>query len=138
MLRIRDDDILVRSSSWSDPVARFKQIHEWIRPHVGQVIHVPAILVSEIQEFPDCIEYIKENVANGTMETQIHGYQHIEYSRLGLPFDRLPARGAVDYTIFSQEELHAHFQAVRLHLAEAKEWVVNTFECNPSIWYTPW
>jgi len=137
VLRIRDDDILVPSSSWSNPFERFKEIHEWIVPHQGRVVHVPTILVAELQMFPECIAYIKENVANGTMEPQIHGFHHIDYSRLRLPKDRVPDRGAVDLRLFNLEELNVHFRAVQQHIATSKEWISNHFGA-PDTWYTPW
>lgn len=137
MLRIRDDDILVPSHAW-DPFVRFRQVHEWILPHKGKVLHVPAILMSEIQDFPDCIQYIRENVANGTMEPQVHGLKHIDYSRLALPKEKLPSHGAIDLAIFSDEEINHHYQTVQTHLATAKGWILEQFGYEPHTWYTPW
>lgn len=138
MLRIRDDDVLVRSSSWGSSFKRFQELHEFIAATEGKVMHVPTVLVSEIQEFPDCIAYMKEHTAKGMMEPEVHGFQHIDYSRLGLPLEKLPLRGRVDLSLFSDQEIAEHRRAVDAHLAKAIEWMEETFGRRPEKWYTPW
>jgi len=137
MLKIRDDDVLVRSSSWGSPFDRFREIHDWIADVAGKVVHVPTILVSEIQEFPDCIAYIKEHTARGTMEPQLHGLEHIDYARLGLPKDRLPPRGKVNHAAFCEDEIKEHTRVVDEHLTTSVKWMEDHL-ARPTRWYTPW
>lgn len=138
MLRIRDDDVLVRSSSWGDPFERFKELHEWIAETEGKVVHVPTVLVREIQEFPDCIAYIKEHTARGTMEPQLHGLTHIDYSRLAFPAEKLPPRGRVKHDGFTAEEITWHERALKAHLGFSRGWMFDEFDQPPTKWYTPW
>ncbi len=81
LIRIRDDDILVHSSSYEDTFGRFKQVHEWVCAS-KQFIHVPTILIEEIQEFPECIRYIRDETEKGRMLPEIHGLRHIDYAKL--------------------------------------------------------
>lgn len=110
---VRDDDVLLPSSQWSDPFGRFKQVHEWIEG-CPNFVHKPGILVSEIQDFPQCIEYIKDKIkSTNQMEPEIHGLRHIDYGKL------------------QKEE-------VKEHLTKCVEWFVDTLNWTPMIWYTPW
>lgn len=138
MLRIRDDDVLVRSSSWNNSFTHFKEIHEYIAGTEGKVMHVPAVLVSEIQEFPECIAYMKEQTALGTMEPEIHGYKHIDYSRLALPLDKVPPRGRIKLENYSDDELSVQAQEVIRHLSSCVQWITTEFGRAPTKWYTPW
>lgn len=138
MLRIRDDDVLVSSSSWGRPFERFRELHDWIAKTEGKVVHVPTVLVRDVQRFPDCVEYMKEHTASGTMEPEVHGFTHIDYSRLGLDPTRLPPRGRVDHSKFTQEELDAHANEVFYHLWESRTWIYENLGRMPLKWYTPW
>jgi len=113
MIRVRDDDILVPSREWPDPFKRFRQIHRWIAEVPEHFVHVPAILTEEIQQFPQCIEYVKEEVKAGRMIAELHGFHHeIDYQR----------RSVND--CFSD-------------LDKAINWMVKHLESRPNIWYTP-
>ena len=112
MIIIRDDDILVASRSYSDPTAQFRHVHELIKS-APNFLHVPTILVSEIQEFPTVIELIKEETANGFMQPECHGLHHIDYGKL------------------SKEE-------VVEHLKICKDFMFNQFNVIPKKFYTPW
>lgn len=112
LLRIRDDDVLLHSRGHENPFARFKQIHEWTLLS-ADIVHVPAILVEDIQEFPGCVEYVKEHTANGSMLPEIHGLRHVDYGALSK-------------------------QQVLSDIAEARDWIEKTFDRAPRIWYTPW
>jgi hypothetical protein len=112
MIYVRDDDVLLPSSSYDNPFGRFKQIHEWIT-ECDKFMHVPAILTTEIQEFPECIEYIKEETKAGRMRPELHGVQHIDYGKLS--------------TTTTMEHLHAGSEWMREHLG-----------IEPTVWYTPW
>jgi hypothetical protein len=77
MIRVRDDDILVHSSSGHNPVERFKKVHDIIV--AGGALHVPAILTLQIQKFEPAIQFIKEETDIGRMEPQWHGWDHLDY-----------------------------------------------------------
>ena len=110
---VRDDDVLLSSSSYSTPFQRFKQIHEWIEKD-SRFIHRPGILVSEIQGFPECIEYVKDKLKNTEqMQPEIHGLQHIDYGKL------------------TKEE-------VKRQLVICQEWFLLNLEWTAARWYTPW
>jgi peptidoglycan/xylan/chitin deacetylase (PgdA/CDA1 family) len=76
-------------------------------------IHVLAILATEIQDFPECIEYVKEETAAGTMFPEVHGLHHIDYAKL-------PYHEAVS------------------QLSEARAFIIQNFNYVPTIWYSPW
>ena len=113
MIRVRDDDILVHSSSYEDELGRVKQVHEWICEVPDQMIHIPTILVTEIQDFPECIEWLKQETQEGRVIPEIHGLSHKDYGGL------------------SSKE-------VILELEECIEWIYNTLGHRPTRFYTPW
>ena len=112
-IRIRDDDVLVESSGRrGTEFARFKGFHNIVCLDERHFIHVPAILVTEIQAFPECIDFIRYETANGKMEPEVHGLHHIDYAAL------------------SMDEVTAH-------LIEAKQWIKDNLRWEPTIWYSP-
>lgn len=111
-IQIRDDDVLLPSSSWDNPFGRFRQVHEWIID-CDKFMHIPAILTTEIQEFPECIEYIKTETRAGRMQPQLHGVEHI------------------DYGAESQVE-------VELMLYQGSQWMIENLDVEPTRWFTPW
>lgn len=113
MLYVRDDDVLLPSSSYPDAFGRFRQVHEWIQRAEGKIIHRPAILVNDIKAFPDCISYIRELTQAGEMEPEIHGLEHIDYGKL------------------SKAE-------VKEHLDICRDFILDEFGWNATAWYTPW
>ena len=112
MIYVRDDDVLLRSSSYKDPFAHFRTVHNWIL-ETDKLLHVPAILVTEIQDFPACIEYIKNETSEGRMRPEIHGLNHIDYAKLPLV-------------------------EVKNHLGQCKQALWTWFKATPTKWYTPW
>lgn len=112
LIRVRDDDVLVHSSQYKDSFARFQEIHGWMLLS-PDILHVPAILVQDIQQYPSCIAYCREQAAEGRMLAEIHGWTHHDYGRL-------PKTQVYD------------------EILRAKEWVSETFGRVPEIWYTPW
>lgn len=113
ILRIRDDDVLVNSSGFKDIPTRFKQYHSWFKPAYGKVLHVANILCYDIQQFPESIEFIKEEFKLGHLEPQIHGWRHDRYHLMS-------------------------FTEVVDNLRRCQEWFATTFNTNASIFYTPW
>jgi hypothetical protein len=79
-VRVRDDDVLVPSSSHSDPIARFKEANHVIVKKGA--IHVPAILITEIQQFPKVLPFIRQETWAGRMEPQWHGWEHVDYAKI--------------------------------------------------------
>lgn len=113
MIRVRDDDVLVGSSSTNDPLKKLKMVHEWICEVPSTLIHVPTILVTEIQEFPDAIEYVRQETVEGRMLPEIHGFEHINYAELG------------------EDEIVNH-------LEYCKRWICKKLGHEPTKFYTPW
>lgn len=112
MIYVRDDDILLGSSEFDDPFKKFQQVHRWICG-TTKLLHVPTILVTEIQEFPDCIAYIREETKEGRMQPEIHGFKHIDYGKL------------------TKEE-------VIEHLNICKDFLYEEFDRIATKFYTPW
>lgn len=112
MISIRNDDCLLFSAQWPDPFGRFRQQHEWVES-APNIVHVPTILVTEIQSYPQCIEYIKVKIPEGKMIPQIHGLTHIDYGKL--------PKGEV-----------------KEHLKICKDKMFEWFGQVPTKWYTPW
>lgn len=110
-IRIRDDDILVKSRKY-DSFHKFKGLHENIC-RTDKLLHVPTILTKDILEFPECIEYIRQETWEGRMLPELHGYEHIRYGEL-------PE------------------QEVRNHLEMAVDMLTDMFGRRPTKWYTPW
>jgi hypothetical protein len=112
-IRIRDDDVLVGSRGRTGKeFERFRGFHNAVCQDTRNFIHIPAILVTEIQMFPDCIEYVKAETAAGRMEPEIHGLHHKDYANL------------------SMSEVYEE-------LVEARDWCAKTFNWQPTLWYSP-
>lgn len=112
MIYIRDDDVLLSSKGFGDPVVRLKQIHGWICES-PRLMHVPTILCKEIQAFPDAVKFVKEETLAGRMLPQLHGWEHIDYAKL-------------------------HHAAIVTHLEDSKHWMIDNLNVCPTRWYTPW
>jgi hypothetical protein len=113
MIRVRDDDVLLPSSSYSSELGRLKQIHEWICEVPDQLIHVPTILILEIQEFPEAIRWMQEETAEGRMLPEIHGLSHKDYAAL------------------TEKEIIAELNVCR-------DWIDYKFGHVATKFYTPW
>ena len=112
MLYFRDDDVLVRSSGHKSSLKKFQQVHRWISVNES-LMHVPTILVTEIQEFPDAIKYIFKETKEGRMLPQLHGLEHKDYNKLTL-------------------------EEIKSELHQAKEWMISNLEVTPTQFMTPW
>ena len=112
-IRIRDDDVLVSSSGRAgNEFARFKGFHNMVLMDPRHFIHVPAILVREIQEFPECIQYVREETAAGRMLPEIHGWEHKDYAAL------TP-------------------EAIVKEIGDAQDFIEDQFNYTPKFWYSP-
>ena len=113
-IRIRNDDVLVHSRSFSGrEFGRFKGFHNIIQMDPRHFEHVVAILTTEIQDFPECIEYIKTETAAGRIFPEVHGLRHIDYAALS-------------------------YNEVVEELRTAVSSIENMFSYRPSKWYSPW
>jgi len=111
LIRVRDDDILVHSSG-CDSFKRFQQVHRWICES-KTFIHVPAVLVTEIKAYPNCIQYVKEETQAGRMLPETHGFEHIDYAKL-------PKHEIIE------------------HLKRCKDFNYENFGRVPKRFFTPW
>jgi peptidoglycan/xylan/chitin deacetylase (PgdA/CDA1 family) len=74
---------------------------------------VPAILITEIQQFPEAIEWIRQETIEGRMLPEIHGISHKDYASL------------------SEAE-------IKSELTECCEWIYQQFGHIPTKFYSPW
>src|SRR5262245_61691209 len=112
MIRMRDDDVLVPTRNYPSSFGRFRAIHEAIKL-CPRMMHVPALVIEELRQMPEALEYLRNETAAGRMEPEFHGMWHSDYGALS--------------------EQH-----VREHLAEAVEWMEMQLQIRPRFWYTPW
>jgi hypothetical protein len=83
MITIRDDDVLLPSKQWPDPLSRFKEVHELILQYPF-ALHVPTLLTGELDKIPAAIEYIKQETDAGRMRPQFHGKWHVDYANMSV------------------------------------------------------
>ena len=112
MIYVRDDDVLMPSSSHPDPLKHFKTVHEWIC-ETPKLLHIPTIVVRPLSEMSEAVAYIKEQTKLYKMSPQVHGYEHIDYAKLTV-------------------------QEIKDHLMKCKDFLFDEFDVIPSKWYTPW
>lgn len=113
MIEVRNDDVILKSSTGSDSFKRFKGVHETICRVPSRLLHVPTILTEEIEEFPEAVDYIKFETKYKRMRPELHGLRHIDYGKL--PYGE----------VMHQLEL-------------ASDWFIDNLGYLPSKWYTPW
>lgn len=121
MIYVRDDDVLINSSGFSDPFKHFKKVHRWVCEAPDKLLHVPALLMYHnidkqdrgLLGFPEAVDFIKAETAAGRMRPEIHGYEHKDYKPL------------------SKER-------IRTELEICKDWLWCEFDTVATKWYTPW
>lgn len=114
LIRIRTDDVLVHSDSMAGAeFDKWRKHHQWVLEAPPYFYHTAAILCSEIQNFPEAISYIQKEVAEGRLGLDLHGWEHIDYTKL------------------PQEQIEEH-------LDKSFEFLLRTFNCLPFRWATPW
>ena len=83
MIIVRDDDVLWgRRNHKFKPlteVERFKQVHEWLCLS-KEILHVPALLITSLQMYPQGVNYIRDRTELGLMRPELHGWDHSDYS----------------------------------------------------------
>jgi len=114
VIRVRMDDILVHSKPMKG-----KEFQKW-RKHYNWCLEAPelfyptaAILCSEIQQFPEAVDFIRGELAEGHLYLDLHGWEHIDYTKL------------------SEKEINEH-------LEKSFEYMLKAFNCLPVRWATPW
>ncbi len=125
MIIVRDDDVLWgRRNHKFDPlteVERFKQVHEWLCQS-NQILHVPALLVTSLQMYPDGIKYIRERTELGLMRPELHGWDHSDYSIM--PMEQMRQHMELSLAWFYRvglprpSKLYATFGNVSEHMKE--------------------
>ena len=113
--RIRFDDVL-----WStgDPKIQGKEFQKltkninWCESLWDRVVLAPAILVKDIQAFPECIEWVRQKTEEGFIYPDLHGYDHGPYQTR------------------TEEE-------VSEHLDKSLEWFNSELDTVPVRWVTP-
>jgi len=113
MIRVRDDDVLISSKGTDNPLKKLQMIHEWMLEVPDKLIHVPTILVTEIQEFPEAIEWIRQETLEGRMLPEIHGLSHKDYAAL------------------TPDEIKRDMEYCR-------DWIYVHLGHRPTKFYTPW
>jgi len=114
LIRVRTDDVLVHSDSMKGAeFEKWRKHHRWVLEAPAYFYHVAAILCKDIQDFPKAIDYIRQEVAEGRLGLDLHGWEHIDYSKI------------------PQEQIEEH-------LEKSFEFFLKTFNCLPSRWATPW
>jgi len=114
LIRIRSDDVLVHSEQMKGvEFNKWRKHHQWVLEAPDYFYHVAAILCKDIQDFPNAIAFINEEVGAGRLALDLHGWEHVDYAKL------------------TQEE-------IELHLEQSFEFFLKTFNCLPTRWATPW
>ena len=111
MITVRDDDVLLPSSQFPNPMLRFKQVHEIIV--AAGAHHVPGILCGEFRHVPGAEEYVREKMAAGEMTPQVHGWAHRAY-----------------HTYPTHRIVH--------HLNLCLDYFDETWQIRPTKFFTPW
>jgi hypothetical protein len=111
--RIRFDDILWATG---DPKVKGKEFQKF-KKHINwckdiDVPLAPAILCQNIEEFPECLQYVREQTWEGVMHPDLHGWTHGPYGDLSVP-------------------------EISKHLERALEWFDANLGVMPIRWVTP-
>jgi peptidoglycan/xylan/chitin deacetylase (PgdA/CDA1 family) len=92
---------------------KFRKHHQWCLEAPHLFYPTAAILCSEIQQFPEAVEYVRTELDAGRLYVDLHGWEHINYGEL------------------TQEQIEEH-------LEKSFEYMLKTFGCLPIRWATPW
>jgi peptidoglycan/xylan/chitin deacetylase (PgdA/CDA1 family) len=116
MIIVRNDDILNDTSAdkfKGKEYDRFQFIHKMIMQTNGELVHMPTVLCTEIQAYPEAIELIKEEVRFRRIEPQLHGWEHKDY-------------------------VHLTHDEIRDMLNKSQDWFIENLETRFDTWATPW
>ena len=114
VIRVRFDDVLVNSGPMDGrEFQKFRKHHQWCLDVPGVFYPTAAILCSEIQAFPEAVEYVRSELDAGRLYVDLHGWEHVNYADLPL-------------------------ETIEEHLEKSFEYMLKTFGCLPVRWATPW
>ena len=113
-IRIRDDDVLVPTGTYSSSLGRFQQVHKWIVGAQPKTVHVCGFIIRYMEdEFRSTVPFFRDEILAGRIEAQFHGYDHIDYKPLRVP-------------------------EIREHLRRGKDFMAQNFGVLPTQFITPW
>lgn len=113
MIIIRNDDVLLASGDqFANAFERFIEVHEIIQK-CSRMLHVPALVIKDLQQFPEAVDFIKKETRADRMRPQLHGMVHEDYGQMPI-------------------------ETVIAHLAEGRGWFLSNLGYIPTKWYTPW
>jgi peptidoglycan/xylan/chitin deacetylase (PgdA/CDA1 family) len=92
---------------------KFKKHHQWCLKAPSLFYPTAAILCSEIQAFPEAVDYVRSELDAGRLYIDLHGWEHVDYAKLPL-------------------------ETIEEHLDKSFEYLIETFGCLPIRWATPW
>jgi len=115
MFTVRTDDVLNNTGSKfkGKEADRFRFINRMINESNGELIHRPTIICTDIEEYPEVIEYIREETKLGRMDPQLHGWEHKDY-------------------------VHSPRGQITTMLEKSMEWFHTNLDTSFTIWATPW
>jgi peptidoglycan/xylan/chitin deacetylase (PgdA/CDA1 family) len=82
MIILRDDDVLKPTRTakiQGKEFQRYKFVNEMCNTTNRQLVHEPTILCTEIMDYPEAIEYTRDEWKAGRMQPQLHGWEHKDY-----------------------------------------------------------
>jgi peptidoglycan/xylan/chitin deacetylase (PgdA/CDA1 family) len=81
-MRVRDDDVLLAGSRFTNEEAltRLKTVHEIIVK--GGAIHIASIICETLDQFPELQRFLREQYENGTLIPEVHCWEHVDYQYL--------------------------------------------------------
>lgn len=85
-LILRNDDILddtMTKKFAGKEFERYRFFNKMAQETNGKAIHRPTILCTEIMRFPTALEYTREEWKKGTMDVQLHCWDHKDYVHKG-------------------------------------------------------
>lgn len=113
--RVRIDDVMWSTSDKTmvgKEVQKFQKYVRWCQN--TNITVVPAILCNDIEKFPECIVWLKDEIEKGKLVScDLHGWEHVDYGSMSL------------------------FE-IREHLEKALTWFETVKLPLPIRWVTPW
>lgn len=115
-LILRNDDILDSTMTRKfkgKEFERYRFFNKMAQETNGLAIHRPTILCTEIMNFPTAIIYTREEWKKGTMDVQLHCWDHKDY-------------------------VHKSKRDIKDMLKRSQDWFDLYLQQQFSIWCTPW
>lgn len=114
LIRVRTDDVLVTSEPMKGrEFQKWKKHHDWVLQGPPYFYHTAAIVCTDLDTFPEARDFIREEVAEGRLAVDLHGWEHVDYGKLDAA-------------------------SIRDHVDKSFEYFLRHFGCLPYRWCTPW